>query len=265
LSIDTVNYEITSLISQKQKIVLLGSSTTQTVEHYFYEKYPSHSIQSPSKISRRIHDPFAPRRPDNLRASKRSFVRYVLCAIKTFGPPCILTLTYSQPQDSARHGFNDLRLFIMRLRKSEFRISYIAVPEFQKSGRLHFHVLVWGLPSDFPDRRSSSHGVIYGKERSSRIIAKHWGLGYIDLIATDGSDKLSSYLAKYFTKAYNDPRLIGCRLFHRSRDIPKPFIYNGAHIDSLVSIPSPDKIKSHYTYQSRFFGKITKLTYERYL
>lgn len=247
----------------KQKIVILGSGKTQQVEHYFYEKFPTQKSSYIRTVSKRVRNPFSPRRPDNLRASKRSFVRYVLSAIATFGPPSICTLTYAEHETSPRNGFHDLRNFILRMRKSGIYCTYIAVPEYQKSGRLHLHLLMWGLPPNVASRTDSTGQIIHGTERKNRRIAKIWGKGFVDIVQTDGSERLASYLAKYFTKAYNDPRFIGIRLFHRSRDIPKPFIYNGSCIDDLVDVPDPDKIKSIYIYQNRFFGKIKKITYER--
>jgi len=91
-----------------------------------------------------------------------------------------------------------LRIFHQNLRyKFGSGFSYIATPEFgtKSTRRLHYHVLYFNLPSEI------------NKERSTRILAKIWGNGFVDLIQTDGNAKLSGYLSKYMGKTFLDSRL----------------------------------------------------------
>jgi hypothetical protein len=102
--------------------------------------------------------------------------------------------------------------FGVRLKK-EFgkQVVWLAVPEFQKRGAVHFHVLIWNLPNEI-------HIEEEAPGRNRRRIQHLWGYGYVDCIATDGSPKLSGYLAKYMSKAMHDDRLFGKKAYSSSRN-----------------------------------------------
>lgn len=63
-------------------------------------------------------------------------------------------------------------------------------------------------------------------ERSTRYFASLWTHGFTDVIATDGSSKLATYLAKYMSKALADFRLIGKRGYSASHNILRPVFLN---------------------------------------
>lgn len=100
-------------------------------------------------------------------------------------------------------------------------MSWIAVPEFQKRGAVHFHVLVWGLNDE-----------AIANERNTRALASLWGHGFIDIVKTDGNARLASYLAKYMSKAMHDIRLVGKRGYSASRNVLRP-----------VSLVSPFQVR----------------------
>jgi len=84
------------------------------------------------------------KRKDNKNRSTMAFRRLILANMAESAPPLLVTVTYSQNQTDPRIGYKDWNSFIGNLRYafgSQFR--YIAVPEFQKRGAIHYHALFW--------------------------------------------------------------------------------------------------------------------------
>lgn len=157
------------------------------------------------------------KRRDNTSRAGMAFRRLVSANLGQSDVPLFFTLTYAANQTNIEIGYQDFKAFIGGLRYkfgNEFR--YVVVPEFQKRGALHFHALFWGLPSN-----------LYSTERSTRLVASIWGRGFVDVVQTDGNEKLVSYLGKYMQKSYNDSRLLGKRAFSCSRNVKRPIIERG--------------------------------------
>lgn len=152
------------------------------------------------------------RRRDNKNRTTMAFRRLILSNLTEHAPPLLITCTYAENQQDLEAGYKDFHAFIRNLRYrhgKEFR--YICVPEFQKRGAIHFHSLFWGLPEN-----------LSSEERHTRLVASYWGKGFVDVFLTDGDNKLSTYLAKYMSKAHTDLRLIGQKAFRCSRNIKRP-------------------------------------------
>jgi len=157
------------------------------------------------------------RRQDNARRASLSFRRLVASNLRAGENPVFCSLTFREEFTDVRDTARFFHIFILRMRKSfgsGFR--YVAVPEFQKSGRVHYHALFWGLPY-----------YISSRERQHRTIAKLWRKGFVDVIDTDGSPKLASYMAKYMTKSMLDPRLWNCKAYFGSRNLLRPQVSKG--------------------------------------
>jgi len=151
------------------------------------------------------------RRSANVLALKKRFVRLVCANLTRESVPAMVTLTYKEVPTVAEH-YRYLARFFSRFRKGrEKTAKYIGVIEYGSKGRMHAHILLWGLT---PEEIS--------RERDTRALARLWGRGFLDVIPTDGSPKLSTYLGKYFTKLGHDDRLIGRRLYTASRNVARP-------------------------------------------
>lgn len=156
------------------------------------------------------------KRKDNVNQAKRSFRRLVGANLSE--KPLLISLTYKENMQDIHIGYKDYRSFIQALRYEYGKdVKYIAVPEFQKRGAVHFHCLFWGLPHD-----------VFLKEKKDRTIAKIWGNGFVDIIETDGHGKLSSYLAKYMAKAFVDKHLKSQKAYVSSRNIERPVVDKNA-------------------------------------
>lgn len=154
------------------------------------------------------------KRADNAKRVYSNFKRLVLANLAEFDKPIFASFTYSTHIVDVRKGRKDFNTFARNLR-AEFgrQVRYIVVPEFQKSGRLHFHALLWGLPAG-----------LVARERATRLVASLWKQGFIDLIETDGHEKLAHYIAKYMGKAQSDSRFFGQKAYICSSNIIRPFI-----------------------------------------
>jgi len=185
------------------------------LELYQYDKSPA--PRAPSRKKSKV-SPFTGtlriRRWDNANKTRKAFRRLVFANVVQGRPPALLTLTMLHVAPLS-DSYPKIKEFFRRLRVKGIVERYIAVPEFQKRGAVHFHVLVWGKITEY-----------VSKERHTRTLQNIWGYGYVDIIQTDGSPKLASYLSKYMSKTVSDNRLAGQKAFSTSSKVLRPVSYN---------------------------------------
>lgn len=178
------------------------------------------------------------RTKENARRTVLVFRRLVASNLGQSDKPILMSFTYAENFTDFQQAREDFRLFIKSVKdKFGTKIRYICVPEFQKRGAIHFHTLFWGLDP-----------LLAQTERSTRLFAKFWGKGFVDVIQTDGSQKLSTYLAKYMAKAFIDERLISKKAYTCSRNLKRPVIdkntmimpyyhgYNGIDLSTALNL-----------------------------
>ena len=198
---------------------------------------------------------FEGKRKDNANRASMVFRQLVLANLTGTEYPLLLTATYRDNQEDLRIGYRDFGAFIQALRHrfgKEWR--YIAVPEFQKRGAVHFHALIWGLPKN-----------IFEEERSTRLFAGLWKHGFIYLKMTDRNEKLSSYLTKYMAKSFVDRRLMNQKAYVCSRNLLRPEIQGGISnfgmsvlLDEFgVTLPEIDN-----SYDTHWLGKARHRIYK---
>jgi len=218
-------------MAEYKKAVLSG----QYLEVFEYDKKPRikdpTATRNSTKSSSNVGRSSSPNKRSifSLRRARRNFIRIARTNLTRESKPAFLTLTFATNADIvyASPRFNT---FTKRLAYHYSGIRYIAVPEFQKRGAIHYHLLVWGLPLK----------EIY-TERQTRKIASLWGHGYVDVLPTDGSTKLASYMAKYLFKAVQDIRLAGRRAYTLSRNVLRPdFNFPPLSIDFISEIWGKD-------------------------
>jgi len=210
------------------------------LEIYEYEKSLSPRVQRKKKNVGR-YPKLTTRRIDNAYRLKKTFVRLVRSNLVGTEPPLFFTFTMVEVIRIERA----YRLFtecVSRLRRQYGKcFRYIAVPEFQKRGAVHFHVLVWGI----------GQKEIIENERVYRTIQNIWSRGYVDCILTDGHPALAGYLGKYMHKALLDQRLLGQKSYCASRNVLRTVSLNFAQalnfsqeiwgIDEKVAIPEKER------------------------
>jgi len=157
------------------------------------------------------------RRQDSYKRASLAFKRLLSANMGESNFPVLITLTYSENIKEIKFARKDYNAFAKSLRYIfGQKIKYICVSEFQSSGRVHFHTLVWFLPFGVAE-----------SERNSRLVASLWGKGFVDIVQTDGSRLLINYLSKYLTKNFNDRRLDGMKLYLCSRNVLRPVVTCG--------------------------------------
>jgi len=110
------------------------------IEEYTYERPPSKPLTT-------LREPSKPRlkgfrRARNIKSARKVFSRLVRANIKPDSPPVLLTLTMRDVVDISE-AYKNYSLFFKRMRTAWGGLSWIGVPEFQKRGAPHFHILAW--------------------------------------------------------------------------------------------------------------------------
>lgn len=189
----------------------------------------------------------------SLQRAKTAFFRIASATLHDKGTPTFCTLTNFETV-SIEIGYGYLRAFIARLRKISPDLAYISVPEWQKTGRLHFHCLLWGVE---PQKIK--------EERESRFLQRQWARGYLDVVmANDASNGIALYMAKYMAKAYSDRRLHNRRAYSSSYNVSRPFQAGSNSLFGYIGdiVPSDSKLEVEYTYPTSFLGECTFSKYK---
>lgn len=244
-------------------VVLSGN----VVELYEYEKSPIPKKKVIKTRSRRVEVKGRPRALRNVKRAKVQFRRLVRATLD-IGKPAFVTLTMADISDIGQ-AYRDFSLFGGRMRKVfGSSVAWIAVPEYQARGAVHFHALIWGLPRDvifnespfesyIGNRRGRAlvnfisfceeHGYDPHLASGSRALQSLWRRGWCDISPTDGSPKLASYLAKYMLKEMRRTGSGGRKCYLSSRNVVRPVRTNLrtaiAHIKTQVLQPHRRKVK----------------------
>jgi len=206
------------------------------------------------------------RRIDSLRRSRTILVRRVLCAIEEFGNPLFFTLTFNDAKSegarSASVGGLAVARFLRRLRDVYPKSESVIVPELSKGFRIHYHGLLFGVPESVGDVIIDGRTVALGSERSDRLLAKAFAVGFVDCRRTDGSPNLAGYLGKYLTKAYGEPLFSRHRLIRTTRGIPHPYVHTGPLAKYLMDKYNRKEELFKVQSLNKFLGLITIKKYK---
>lgn len=193
---------------------IIKSDTQYEVYRYENAPLPTKARRSRKGVENGYRRPII-RTFANSRRARKDFIRLVRSNLTGDERPAFLTLTMRDIV-SVSVGYSCLKGFIGSLRLvfgTGFR--YIAVPEFQKRGAVHFHILIWGLSPE-----------IVNHERQTRILQNIWSLGYVDIIPTDGSAKLAGYLGKYMSKSLLSGDIGFNKAYTCSRNVLRPLSFS---------------------------------------
>lgn len=228
-----------------QKIIQSGT----LIEVYEYEKSPPEF--RPRKKRRK--GAYGKRYIRNITRARNSFFRLVRANLKRNSSVAFLTLTMREC-DNIRDGWRLFTRFSQKVRKDRevapSDACFIAVPEFQKRGAVHFHCLVWGLADELPclasnifyrdatGKRKRKHICPSQRacEKQSRRIAKLWGHGFVDCFTTDNDPRLATYMAKYMQKSMSDARTVGTKSYSASRRLVRSVHLKGNFQSDIAKI-----------------------------
>ena len=133
-----------------------------------------------------------------------------------------ITLTFKENITDIVYANKIFNSWVSNVRKLKKDFKYIAVPEFQKRGAVHYHIL-----SNLG--KEDTNIVIPQKERPEKtkdlttlFDVKYWSRGFarVDFIKGDYK-KIYSYICKYMTKDIDD-KLFGKHRYFNSQNLNKP-------------------------------------------
>ena len=211
------------------------------VERYQYS-YPIVSREIRTRVGRSVVA-YGERRLENrervLARARTSVRRLVDCNpdLNKF-----FTLTFAENVTDFEVANECFRKYIMRLKynyKSDLK--YLVVPEFQKRGAIHFHVLC--NLQYVPVAR----------------LAELWGFGFCRINRIDNVTNVGLYVSKYIQKQFDDDRLHTKKCYWGSRNLKRPVVIDTPEVvDSLLS---DCESRSAYfgkkvVYQTDMFGAV---------
>lgn len=178
--------------------------------------------------------------------------------------PKFLTLTFKDNISDVELANKEFTNFNKRLSYYLFKVNknvlkYLCVPEFQKRGAIHYHVIYFNLPyTDFYQ------------------LKKVWGKGsiYIEGVK-DNIDDYAKYVAKYINKTnskseenyqvYKEKNLLNQKRYFCSRGLNRPDVYklqvNETLYKSLKKLLNQFHV-DEYEYSNEFIGDVIQNRYE---
>lgn len=157
-------------------------------------------------------------------ASTKRIVRNIIHN-QSFDKTSFLTLTFKDEKFSnyslAVYEFSNfirrLNYFIYKDKKA--RLKYLAVPELQKRGVWHFHIVLFDVP----------YIPIF-------TIQDIWGLGFCKINKVNDINHLSNYVLKYITKSLYENIKKYKKKILTSKNLDKGFNISGLNFDSKIDI-----------------------------
>ena len=150
----------------------------------------------------------------NIIRSKLECQRLAKCNAnewKTF-----ITLTFKENITDIKYANKRFRYFIDKIQRVYKDLKYICIPEFQKRGATHYHLLT---------NIDVNNDLIYKQLDNEYFLhIKYWNDGFtkVDKLKND-IKKIIGYISKYMTKDI-DNRLFNCHRYFYSRNLIRPKI-----------------------------------------
>ncbi len=172
---------------------------------------------------------------DNIIRSKLSCQRLAKCNASDW--QSFITLTYASNMQDIKQAKKDLYYFIINIQKVKSDFKYIAIPEFQKRGAIHFHLLTNLSKED-------NKIIINQKDNIKYYDVKYWNKGFTSVEFLHGDiKKIIGYISKYMTKEC-DERLFAVKRYTCSQNLNKP-------IEEYIDKTN----KKHYKYYLKLLKK----------
>jgi hypothetical protein len=132
--------------------------------------------------------------------------------------PKFLTLTFHENKTDLQETNKEFTKFIKRLgTRYKEKQRYIAVPEFQKRGAVHYHAIMFNMPFT-----------------ETRVLEGLWKHGFVKVKEVNRASGLALYLVKYISKSFADKRLkYKRRYFHSLWNYPE-MIRNEQKAESIA-------------------------------
>jgi len=163
--------------------------------------------------------------------------------------PIFITFTFTENIKELKTANALFSKFTKRLNYQVFgaktaRLKYLAVPEFQKRGAVHYHVIYFNLP--FIKNVYDFIKTTWGNSENYPVVKTIKNLNH-----------LTSYVSKYFTKSGEDSRYFGEKRFFTSRGLFRPETYRHETACNWIlrELPAPDFVGSFESNQIKTIYK----------
>lgn len=126
-----------------------------------------------------------------------------------------ITLTFEDNITSVKDANKRFKYFIDKVRRVKKDFKYLCIPEFQKRGAVHYHLLTNISINDTT--------LIYAQENNKKFKhIKYWDEGFTSVEVMKGNPKkVVGYISKYMTKDI-DNRLFGKHRYFYSQNLIRP-------------------------------------------
>lgn len=133
-----------------------------------------------------------------------------------------ITLTFKENLTDIAKANKIFHSWVVNVRKLKKDFAYVAVPEFQKRGAVHYHILSNLGKNDTNIIIPQKERTEKTKDLSTLFDVKYWSRGFarVDFIKNDYK-KIYSYICKYMTKDI-DNKLFGKHRYFNSQNLNKP-------------------------------------------
>lgn len=235
----------------RKKVVISGN----ILEIYNYEKpvfYDFKGIDtSLGKVRKKTKEEELEILNRSLRRTKRNVERIVNANAGQYSDnknrphsTKFVTLTFAENKKDLSEAGVFLRNFFKRFNYERTgekinHLRYVAIPEFQKRGAVHYHILFFNL--NFIDAKE---------------LAKLWPHGFVKINKVDTVSNIGKYMTKYLTKDALDKRLLKRKRYYASRNLYRPSIILNEYqinklIDIIESLPPQYEIEFESDYQGK--------------
>lgn len=172
-----------------------------------------------------------------------------------------ITLTFEENIIDLKKANKKLRYFIDKIQRIYKSFKYICIPEFQKRGAVHYHLLT--------NIDINNDKLIYSQENNKFFKhIKYWNEGFTKVDNLDNDiKKIIGYISKYMTKDIDD-RLFNHHRYFYSRNLIKPKINyinldNPKHLEYFNNLLKNKKIVYKNNYLNKYNDNL--ITFEEYL
>lgn len=207
-----------------------------------------HEAQQDRKLSRR---------EQTLRDARNTMRRLAVRNFKAKNA-LFVTLTYGYHLTDIDTADKHFRDFVGALREESGQsFHYIAVREFTKAGRVHFHML-----TDFRIDGDMNDSEEIDLRRWERDIAKVWGKGFVDIKVTSHIDNVGAYLSKYMSKEIGSDYFFRNKKYYLcSQGLLRPEVLKGDTAKDLYRAMNEKSEVYTNSYESEYLGTIRYIEY----
>lgn len=253
---------LTKTTTKRKKVVVSGG----VIEVFEYERMP---LKNPKKGEDEdnpleLAEPSSEDRTDERRKQTTRDARNLTrrLALMNFGHgDKFLTLTFRKHYtvEHICEADAEFKKFVKRF-KYKYKLDdfkYIAVREFMKNGRLHYH-MICNWKEQFENEEQ-----IKKVEREIGQPGGTWGNGFVDVKNLDHVDNIGAYIVKYMTKNVALELFKGKKIYLCSKGLQRPLEYTDYNAQLIIDQYDLEQKKEVFSnaYLSEHHGIITYKEY----